>query len=221
MVRHGGPWGRLSMGHWLMIVAGLVAIILNYAFLRSHDQTTMVAVATGDLPSGSLFDPAKVEFTPVPVDSTLGDALISRDDLDAFDHALLIRRVPAGTLVLRSDLRAGGRTDGMRAMSIPLEPEYAVGGALAPGDHIDVIQADDGAARFVTTNREILAVLGGDGGALGAGVRFAVTVQVDAETALRLSAALSNGPVYVVRSNGTSPPEIMSFPPDDQAEVGP
>ena len=43
---------RLSMGHGLMLAAGLLAALLNLALLRGGGETVLVAVAAGDIQPG-------------------------------------------------------------------------------------------------------------------------------------------------------------------------
>ena len=45
---------RLSIGHVVMILAGLVAILLNLAFLRSSTDTINIAVASRALEAGTV-----------------------------------------------------------------------------------------------------------------------------------------------------------------------
>jgi Flp pilus assembly protein CpaB len=89
-------------------------------------------------------------------------------------------------------------------MSIPVEAAHAVGGALAAGDRLDVIEVDEGGqARYVVSGVEVLAVNRPDSGVIGAaGSSSSLTVAVDARQALRLAAAIRGQRFEVVRSTG-------------------
>lgn len=89
-------------------------------------------------------------------------------------------------------------------MSVPIEPDHAVAGALRQGDRVDVIEVRDGIATYLVTDAEVLAVPGGEQrGGLGTLSRFSVTLAVDDVTALRLASALRSGSLDVVRSTGS------------------
>jgi Flp pilus assembly protein CpaB len=89
-------------------------------------------------------------------------------------------------------------------MSIPVEAAHAVGGALAVGDRLDVIQVDEGGqARYVVSGAEVLAVNRPDSGVIGAAASSSsLTVAVDARQALRLAAAIRGQRFELVRSTG-------------------
>ncbi|HXF36785.1 MAG TPA: RcpC/CpaB family pilus assembly protein [Actinomycetota bacterium] len=112
--------------------------------------------------------------------------------------------IRAGDLVSRSDLRPSAAPGGLGVMSIPVEREHAVGGALAPGDRVDVIEVRDGGARYLLRGAEVLAVGSRDGrgfveGSIGA---FSVTIAVDPQAALDIARAIREAGVEIVRTTG-------------------
>lgn len=80
---------------------------------------------------------------------------------------------------------------------------------------MDVLQSADGAARYVLVGAEVLTVSDGSSGALGGSGRYAITVALDAESALEIAAALSEGTLDLVRSTGAAPPAILVYPADE------
>ncbi|PLS75322.1 MAG: hypothetical protein CYG61_07985 [Actinobacteria bacterium] len=98
-------------------------------------------------------------------------------------------------------------------MSLPVERQHAVGGALRPGDRVDVI--DGAEASFVVTNAEVLAVPNLSNGNLSGTGSYAITIAVDAQGALRLAAAIAGGKVEVVRSTGAE-----ALPPPSASPTG-
>jgi len=200
-----GPFARLSTGHWVMLLAGMVAVVLNFAFLRSQQHTVDVAMAAVDLPAGSLLDASEVTFTPVHAEESVERGLVSRADLDS---ALVVARtIPAGTLLSKIDLAT--QSNGSRAMSIPIDRDHAVGGLLRRGDLVDVVASGSGAARYVLVGAEVLSVSEASG---SLGSDYSVTLALDADEVLRVAAAMSEGSLEIIRSTGADPPEAMIFP---------
>jgi Flp pilus assembly protein CpaB len=89
-------------------------------------------------------------------------------------------------------------------MSIPVEAAHAVGGSLAAGDRVDVIQVgEDGQARYVVSGAQVLAANRPDSGVIGAAAgSSSITVAVDARQALKLAAAIRSQRFEIVRSTG-------------------
>lgn len=199
--------GRVSLGHVVMLVAALLAGLLNYSLLRSRDTTIDVVVAAEPLLAGQLIDTSTFRTTGVRVDDALRSTLLEPDALDGLDGWIAVTAVAPGELVRASDLRAPSAPGAQRAMSVPVDPAHAVGGALAAGDRVDVIQVDAGAASYVLTDAPVLATSGGPSGGAGLGAlgSFTVTVAVDDQTALALAAAMGGDGLEVVRSTGADP----------------
>jgi len=207
------PLGRFSTGHWVMLVAGLVAVVLNFAYLRSQQSTVNVAVAVEDIPAGVRLDAGMLQFTPVHAQGDVQDRMIEVGEVTGLIGMVVTRSIPSGTLMFERDLFMPSAT--VRAMSIPVDPEHAVGGTLRAGDSVDVLQSADGAARYVLVGAEVLTVSDGSSGALGGSGRYAITVALDAESALEIAAALSEGTLDLVRSTGAAPPAILVYPADE------
>ena len=196
---------RLSLGHLIMIVAGLLAFLVNLSFLRSVDDRTLVAVAARDMPAGSRVSAADFHLVPVGAEGALLERLVTEDRLEDLE-GFLGQDIEAGGLVELADVVASAAPDGLRAMSIPIDSEHAVGGALRAGDVVDVIAVEDGTAGYVLIGARVLAVAGQASGPLGTSRGFYVTLALGSEEALLLAEALAEGSVEVVRSTGAEPP---------------
>lgn len=196
--------GRVSAGHVVMITAALLAMVLNYSVLRARDDTVRIAVAAEEVPAGVPVAPDQFSFVPVRLDQDLEARMLSPRDLPDVEGHIASAVIPAGAPVRRSDLRAPSAPQEQRAMSVPIEPEHAVGGALVPGDRVDVIEVRDGEARYLLTDGEVLAVPEREpiGGGIAALNTFNVTLAVDDETALALAAGIREGAIEIVRSTG-------------------
>ncbi|HVM02182.1 MAG TPA: SAF domain-containing protein [Acidimicrobiales bacterium] len=199
------PWTRFSAAHALMVGSGLLAFVLVAAALDDRGATVRVAVAAGDVAAGAAVSADDVRWAELPADSELAGQLVTPSGLRA--GAVATQAIAAGQPLLRRDLAAGADADGLRWLSIPVAREHAAGGALRPGDRVDVIDVTDGVARYVVTGAEVARV-GPDGAGRGltAGTReFHVVVRVDADEALAVAEALADGKVDVVRSTAATP----------------
>jgi len=196
-----------------MLVAGLVAIVLNFAYLRSQQNTVDVAVATVEIPAGARLDASMVTFTPLHALRDVEDGMVDSGEIVDLLGLVATRSVPSGTLLSQDNFSS---SDSVRAMSIPVDPEHAVGGALRSGDRVDVLQSSNGTARYILVGAEVLTVSDGSGGALGGAGRYAVTVALDAQSALRVAAAISEGTLDLVRSTAAAPPEVLVYPAAEQ-----
>lgn len=195
---------RLSFGHVVMVVSGLLAFLLTFSLLRAREQTFQVAVAARDIPTGTPVDAGSFRFTEVQVGEEVLATLLRPQDLDRLSGWVAATTIRAGDLVSRSDLRPSAAPGGLGAMSIPVEREHAVGGALAPGDRVDVIEVRDGEARYLLRGAEVLAVGSKDGGGFVEGSigAFSVTIAVDPQAALDIARAVREAGVEIVRTTG-------------------
>lgn len=196
--------GRLSTGHLLMLLAGAVAALANYAALSGADDATPVLVAAGPIGAGERFDPGALTTTEADPASGVAERLLAADERDTVVGAVATGRLEAGEPLRPSDVRPAAAPERRRAMSLPVDAVHAVGGELRPGDRVDVIETGESAARYLVTGARVLAVPTGDGLA-GLDTGFSLTVAVDADGALRLAEAVHHRDLDVVRSTGAAP----------------
>ena len=193
--------GTLVLG----VVAGLAATII-YLVGSAGPAGTRVAVAARDIAAGEAVSSADLRFVELSGSKSVVDGLVRQRDLSGLRGLLATRTIPAGALVARADLASPEGSGRQRAMSIPVDAEHAVGGALRPGDRVDVI--DGGATpepAFVLTDAEVLAVASPPGSGLGGTRQYSITVTVDPRSATRVAAAIARGKVEVVRATGAPP----------------
>lgn len=199
-------WTKLSRAQVAAVVTALVAGGLNAAALQRGDARTAVLVAAADLAAGSVLDETSVAHAAVGADAAFLDALIPAERLAQRTGWLLTRPLKAGEPLRWSDVRDAAAGAGLRAMSLPVEPEHAAGGGLRPGDRVDVIAVREGRAFWVLSDVEVLAVTGADDtGGLGAPRAPALTLAVDEQQAIRLAWAMHDGAIEVVRATGARP----------------
>jgi Flp pilus assembly protein CpaB len=197
---------RLSFGHVITLLTGLLATVLVFSLLRERDASFRVAAAGAEIRAGTTVERTGLRLVDVRVPDDVRGRLIDPATLDRFRGWIATRTLEPGELLTRGDLRPPAAPSALRAMSIPVEAAHAVGGSLAAGDRLDVIQVDQGGqASYVVTGAEVLSVNSPDGGVIGATATSAsLTVAVDARQALRLAAAIRGQRFEVVRSTGAS-----------------
>ena len=196
---------RLSSTHVLIAVVVILAFVLNLLVLQDRSATTLVAVAEERLIAGSVLDPGDLRL--VPVDSGfegLSD-LVSEGEIAALDGSVLSRSIEPGGLVDQSALLPPGSDSGLRSMSLPVPSEHAAGGALTPGDRVDVISVIDGKASYIATDLAVVSVAADSSGAIGTISEYHLVVSVEADEALDLAQALDRGSLEVLRSTGAEP----------------
>jgi Flp pilus assembly protein CpaB len=199
---------RIKLGHVVMVLAALFALVFNLAVLRSNDATIDVAVASTDIRAGTTLTMSHFDVATVPADDLLSARFVHAADIDTTVGQLTTRSITFGSPVLLSDLLLVENRDGLRAMSVPIDQSRAVSGHLARGDSVDIVLVDDGVATYIATGVEVLDVPSADTNALGARTGYAPTLAVDAGQALRIASALDIGEVHIVRSTGSALPEL-------------
>ena len=200
-----GLISRMSMGHVVMILAGLVAILLNLAFLRSTSETIQVLVAGEQLPAGTVLTASAIDLVEVGDAAELADGLITAAGAEAAYGSLLARPVAEGEPIRRSDLRPDGTTSNLREYALELDAAQAAGGRIADKDIVDVIATVSGRSYYVAVTIEVVAV-NQESSTLDVGDDLILVLSVDDATALEIAAAESVGSISVVRSTGAEPP---------------
>ncbi len=199
------PGRRLSGSHLFIGLVAVLAFVFNYLALQDREATTLVAVAARDLPAGSPLQADDVRFVPVPSDFDGVGSLLTEAELDTREGWFLDRPVGTDGVIDKSVLSEPGAPSGLRAMSIPVGLEHAVGGGIGAGDRVDVISTASGAAAYVVSDVSVLSVADRDAAPLGAIGAYHIVVAVDAGQALLLAEAIADGSLEVVRSTGARP----------------
>lgn len=204
--------GRLSLGHLVMVLAGLLAFLLVLAVLRDNSVTNFVAKAARDIPAGTTIGAEDVELIEVSGDALAG-AVLNSDQINQIivDGQVTNRALAVGTLLQQADFGAAGFQTEIRSMSIPVAPSRAVAGSLKVGDLVDVIASDDEITWYVTTSAEVLAVADPTTGGFASN-DYTITIVVDPQISLRLGCAMENYSIDVVRATGAVPIQVQPAP---------
>jgi Flp pilus assembly protein CpaB len=203
---------RLSGGHWLMLLAGLLATILNVSLLRSVDDSVAVLAVTRDIAPGEGINRADLRSVAVDADANVLGTLVHAEQMTELDGQVSVGSLSRGQLLHRAAVRAPAHDAGLRTMSIPIDPAHAVGGTLQVGDRVDVIALGDASATYLTADAEVVGVADRGTTGLATPGTYHVTLAVDAPTALRLAEAVENGGVRLVGSSGAPPLPASSDP---------
>ncbi|MGI9609883.1 MAG: SAF domain-containing protein [Acidimicrobiia bacterium] len=192
---------RLSIGHVVMILAGLVAIVLNLAFLRSDTEPISVAVADQAIEAGTVLTDNHIGSVEVGDAGELVQGLLTEDAATPLLGSLLARDIAAGEPIRRSDLRPAGSSLALREYSIEVDAAEAAGGSIQGTDVVDIIAVIDNRAFYVAAGLEVVRVKDG-----GSGGDLIIVLSVDDQTALEIASARAAGSIAVVRSTGAPPP---------------
>ena len=129
-------------------------------------------------------------------------------ELPDYEGWVVNRSVAEGSVIEETALGEPASTPGMRTMSLPVPIEHAAGGQVSTGDRVDVIAVHDGLAEYIASDLEVVAVSDDAGGALGSIGGYHIVVNVEADQALALAAALDADSIELVRSTGADPAQV-------------
>lgn len=199
--------GRVSRAAALTWLAAALAFVLSASVLRERAEHVEVLVAARDIPAGTELTTSMLRSIELDADSPLADTLLLRGRLQP--GMVVGAVVTEGSPIRTADLVEESSRHRLRSMSIQVDRAQAVGGDIAVGDLVDVIDVIDGAPTYVVAGVQVIDVAtdgGGRGLSGGNGPSgFFVVVQVDARQALALAGAMEDGGLQVVRSTGAQP----------------
>lgn len=171
------------MGNRRTLIAGAAIVLaaaagfLVYLYVSNADsraeanvETVQAFVATGDIPKG------------MSGEAALSDGLIDAEDVlrgsvppsAVTDTALLDGKIAASTISSRQfiteqsfvapaeggggSLAAAIGNSGQVAVTVSVDPERGVAGQIAPGDRVDILVVNEGAANYILNDVKVLAV---------------------------------------------------------------
>ena len=210
-----GMMSRLSTGHVIMILAGLLAALLNFTLLQQRDEVFQVVVTNRALLPGQTLELEDFTYAEIRASQALLDTLVLSDSVSGLDGQVVVRSIAAGNAVSVEDFSPAAAPLAQRAMSVPVDSDKAVNGSLTVNDIVDIILVDDGRASYVALGIEVLAVPAPPEG-FASTASYAVTISVDDETALRVASAIDIGELHLVRSTGSQQADIEFFDPTEQ-----
>lgn len=202
------PGGRAVVGALLVTVAAVATFV---AYLNATaEPTTTYLVALETLDPGTRFDDvnqATAVFGSATVD--LPDPLRARAipvaEVESLVGQVLVAPLGRGELVTRTAIVDDGGADPSQTMSFAIARTAAVGGALRPGERVDILatfgSGDAAYTTYVVRAVPLLGVTGLDGGVVDGSSELILTVAVsDPVQAQALGHAVNTADLFVVRA---------------------
>ena len=178
-----------------------------------------VCVATRDIDSGEVLDEANVQL-----EEWVG-TLLPKGAYTALDEVVgreATSRIPARTVVCPAFLEeVDGAIEvpsGMVAVSVPANEQSAVGGAIAPGDRVDVYVSDSGVADRLCSARVIDTSTRAD--EVGSTAIAWVTLAVEPESVSEVLAATARGTISLTLPDRASAGTTTEQSEEDQSQEG-
>jgi Flp pilus assembly protein CpaB len=203
---------RVARPGWINLrtVLGLLlfsaALLGGNRLLAAAKETQSVWVAARDIAQDAVLGPGDVEAAEVKLPAGVTATYMSATA--SLYGEVVTRPLRAGEIIPGTALARSTDPSAARSITIPVEPEHAVGGVLQPGDRVDVLVTFDPEnvrARTVLLARavEVLDVVETGSVAFGEGALVGLTVGVTPEQAPRLAFAVRTGVVDVARVDGS------------------
>jgi Flp pilus assembly protein CpaB len=196
----------LNLRTALGLVLFLMSLFTGSAVLRSAEAGVAVWAAGRDLPEGEPLSPSDLEVVTVRLPhEQLASYLGSATPLDGL---VLLRPLRQGEL-----LPAAWVTDddigSSRSIAVSLTSDHAVGGALKPGDRVDVfatLRSPRGQTRttLLIGGAEIEGLLRSDEMLMDGDSFAGITLSVPPEEAAKIAFAVRTADIDVVQVRGTS-----------------
>ncbi|CAN5786566.1 MAG: SAF domain-containing protein [Actinobacteria bacterium] len=191
-----------------MVLAAVLAFVTNVMVLRSQEETRPVVVAASAIEAGRTLSATDFKVAEVDLEDDLFARLIPWEQASGLSGMVAARAIGAGQMVVAADVRSPAAPNGLRAISIPIDPEHAVGGALIAGDRIDLISVTEEASTYVLADVEVLAVPAEARSSLTGTGGYYLVVAVNADQALAVADAIRGGQVEIVRATGSTVIEV-------------
>lgn len=201
---------RIDAPRWLNLrtVLGLalflISLLSGSVVLRSGERGVTVWAAARDLAEGTAVDAG--DFELVTVDLPPGQLALYLGESASLGGSSLLRPLRRGELVA-ADWVTDRSTVSNRSIAVPLTSDHAVGGALRPGDRVDVfatLRSAGGRSRttLLVQDAEVESLLRSEGLMTGDDSFAGITLSVPPDQAARIAFAVRTADVDVVRVDG-------------------
>jgi Flp pilus assembly protein CpaB len=191
------------------LVVGLLLVVLSVLggvrLASTADDTVGVYTATRDLPADHVLTRGDVRVTQIRASDSVLDRLVLAGKAPPVGRALRFPLVEGGLLQTGAVGESGARATG-REITVPISADHALGGALDPGDRVDVLGSFDKGTELAKTltvakSAQVVDVVSTDG-LFGQreGELSALTLAVKPDDVVLVAFAVRNGEVDVVRA---------------------
>ncbi|HVM35385.1 MAG TPA: RcpC/CpaB family pilus assembly protein [Actinomycetota bacterium] len=140
------------------------AVVAGGRFLEAANTTTPAWTAARDLAPGDVVESEDLRIVDVNLPADVGTQYILGGT--SLSGSIITRPVPAGALIPASAVTLEANSGPGRLFTVPVAPEHAVGGALRPGDLVDIFATaseGDGCTNLVAAEVEVVDVVAAGG----------------------------------------------------------
>lgn len=212
--------GWLNVRTTLGLALFVISLLAGWRVLGAAERSYLVWSVGSDKPEGAVL--AAADLRPVPVDlppEQLGRYLAVDASLEG---ATVLRAMRAGELIAASAVTDAKAPTQARLITIPVTVDHAAGGALAPGDRVDIfasLAAGRPGARttLLVAGAEVEDLVRGGGFVADEESLAAVTVEVSPHDAAKVAFAVRSAEIDVVRVVGD--PSEVSIDPVTEADL--
>lgn len=194
---------RLVVG--LLLVA--LSVLGGLRLAASSDSTVAVYAAARDLPANHVLTAGDLRITKVHVSTDVLNGLLPASHRVPLDQVV---RFPVAEGGLVSATTLGAVATKGREITVPISADHALGGALEPGDRVNILGSFDKGTEIAKTltvaaGARVVAVVHADG-LFGQreGELTALTVSVAPDDVVFVAFAVRNGDLDMVRASGSA-----------------
>jgi Flp pilus assembly protein CpaB len=205
------PGSRAVVGA-LLVAAAAVGVFAAYLDAAAEPDSRYV-IAAGEVPIGTLLtedllrDPRRFGVVAVDLPAQVAETSVTEEAALGLAGRVTTAPLAPGDLLSRSGLASGATADDVVQLSFAIEASRAVGGALEPGDRVDVaVTYGSGPESYTLYVARAALVADVDLPTEGLDSRSVVlTLSLpDDEVVLAVAQAVNTGAVFVTRSSRAS-----------------
>lgn len=213
----GLPGGRAVVGGFL-VAAAAVGIFAAHSAATAPPETAY-AVATQDVPVGSVLTGGEFAFVPVDLPDPTTDRAVPRAAADQLPGLVTVAPLRAGDLLMDSAVVRRGAGTETEDVSVAVPRSRSLMDQLRVGERIDVVAAYGGSTTYVVRHVQVVAIDEAAGG-IGEGARVYTLALATPEDVQAVVHAVVNAEVFLTRPAPTGgPPEtpepFRPNPPED------
>ncbi len=199
--RSGLPGGRAVVGGFL-VAAAAVGIFAAHTAATAPPETAY-AVATQDVPVGSVLTGEEFDFVAVELpDATAGRA-VPRAAADQLPGLVTVAPLRAGDLLLDSAVVARSAATATEEVSVPVPRSRSLMDQLRPGERVDVVASYGGSTAYVVRDVQIVSIDEAAGG-IGEGARVYTLALPTPEDVQAVVHAVVNAELFLTRPASAS-----------------
>lgn len=187
----------ICMGLFLYNVQGQADAARAEAIARFGGEQASACVMTRDVAAGERVDASAVEMRTWVSDLLPQDAVLdAKDAIGKTATSALFKGEVVTTKHFDGSSEALDVPEGMAAVSLPAKATAAVGGAIAPGSHVDIYATGNTATKRVAQDVLVLDTSLAEGSSATASSTAWITVAVNSSSVQELIASSNSTDLY-------------------------